>query len=85
MAFPVLMKKLPAHPKAKTEIVMIGFKELLVIGVIIILVFGTSKLKNIGGDLGNAIKSFKKAVKDGDDAEKTDVATQKDDDSTKKS
>lgn len=63
---------------------MIGFKELIVIGVIIILIFGTSKLKNIGGDLGSALKNFKKAVKDGDDAAKTEVAN-KDDDSNKKS
>ncbi len=53
---------------------MIGFKELLVIGIIIVLIFGTSKLKNIGGDLGSAIKNFKKAVKEGDDAAKNEVA-----------
>lgn len=52
---------------------MIGFKELIVIGIIIILIFGTSKLKNIGGDLGSALKNFKKAVKDGDDAAKEEV------------
>lgn len=62
---------------------MIGFKELIVIGVIIILIFGTSKLKNIGGDLGSALKNFKKAVKDGDDAAKTEVAKKDDDDSKK--
>lgn len=60
---------------------MIGFKELIVIGVIIILIFGTSKLKNMGGDLGTALKNFKKAVKDGDDDAKTEVA-KKDDDSS---
>jgi len=78
------MKKLPAPPNAESEIVMIGFKELIIIGIIIILIFGTSKLKNIGGDLGTALKNFKKAVKDGDDAAKTEVAN-KDDDSQKKS
>lgn len=45
---------------------MIGFKELLIIGVIIILIFGTSKLKNVGSDLGAAIKNFKKSMKDGE-------------------
>jgi TatA/E family protein of Tat protein translocase len=62
---------------------MIGFKELIVIGIIIILIFGTSKLKNMGGDLGSALKNFKKAVKDGDDTAKTEVV-KKDDDSDKK-
>ncbi len=31
---------------------------------IVILLFGTKKLRNVGGDLGSAIKNFKKSVKD---------------------
>lgn len=34
--------------------------------VIIALVFGTKKLRNVGEDLGAAIKSFKKGMQDGD-------------------
>ncbi|MCX7106475.1 MAG: twin-arginine translocase TatA/TatE family subunit [Methylococcales bacterium] len=48
----------------------IGIKELLVILVIVIVLFGTKKLRNIGGDLGGAIKSFRSAVKDGEEAKK---------------
>jgi sec-independent protein translocase protein TatA len=44
----------------------IGIKELLIILVIALLVFGTKKLKNIGSDLGGAIKGFKNAVKEGE-------------------
>ncbi|HEY5702515.1 MAG TPA: Sec-independent protein translocase subunit TatA [Gammaproteobacteria bacterium] len=40
--------------------------ELLIVLVIIILLFGTKKLRNIGGDLGGALKSFKKALKEED-------------------
>lgn len=40
--------------------------HLLVVLVIVLLVFGTKRLKNIGEDLGGAIKGFKKAVKDGE-------------------
>lgn len=40
----------------------IGIWQLLIILVIVLLLFGTKKLKNIGGDIGGAIKSFKKAV-----------------------
>ena len=40
------------------------FKELIVILVIALVVFGTKRLRNIGGDLGGAIKNFKDAVKD---------------------
>lgn len=40
----------------------IGPVQLLVIFGIVILIFGTAKLKNIGGDLGGAIKGFRKAM-----------------------
>ncbi len=42
----------------------ISIWQLLIILAIVILLFGTKRLKNIGGDLGNALKGFKKAVKD---------------------
>jgi sec-independent protein translocase protein TatA len=45
----------------------ISIGQLIVILIIVALLFGTKKLRNIGGDLGNAIKSFRKAVKEGDD------------------
>jgi sec-independent protein translocase protein TatA len=48
----------------------IGIKELLVILVIVIVVFGTKKLKNVGADLGGAIKSFRSAIKDGEEDQK---------------
>ncbi len=37
----------------------------LVVLVIILLVFGTKKLRNIGGDLGGAVKGFKDGMRDG--------------------
>ncbi len=37
----------------------------LIVLLIIVLVFGTKKLKNIGADLGGAVKGFKDGVKDG--------------------
>jgi sec-independent protein translocase protein TatA len=40
----------------------------LIVLVIVILVFGTKKLKNIGGDLGGAVKGFKDGMKDGGSA-----------------
>jgi len=53
----------------------ISIWSLLLILAIVILLFGTKKLRNVGGDLGNAIKNFKKSVgeeesdKDKDDPE----------------
>ena len=44
----------------------ISIWQLLILLAVVILIFGTKKLKNIGGDLGSAIKGFKSAVKDGD-------------------
>lgn len=41
---------------------MFGPTELIIIAVIVLLLFGTSKLRNLGSDLGSAIKGFKSAV-----------------------
>jgi len=40
--------------------------QLLIVLVIILLLFGTKKLKNLGSDVGGALRGFKKAVKDGE-------------------
>lgn len=45
----------------------ISIWQLLIVLVIVLLLFGTKKLRNLGGDLGSAIKSFRSAVKDGDE------------------
>ncbi|CAN5232065.1 Sec-independent protein translocase subunit TatA [soil metagenome] len=37
----------------------------LIVLVIVVLVFGTKKLKNMGGDLGSAVKGFKDGMKEG--------------------
>jgi len=42
----------------------ISIWSLLLILAIVILIFGTKKLRNVGGDLGGAIRNFKKSVKD---------------------
>ncbi len=40
----------------------ISIWQLLIVFVIVILVFGTKKLRNLGGDLGGAVKGFKNAI-----------------------
>ncbi|HIE40889.1 MAG TPA: twin-arginine translocase TatA/TatE family subunit [Thiomicrorhabdus sp.] len=45
----------------------ISIWQLLIILAIVLVLFGAKRLKNVGGDLGSAIKGFKKAVKDEDD------------------
>lgn len=44
----------------------ISIWQLLIIAVIVILLFGTKKLRSMGGDLGSAVKGFKKAMNDDD-------------------
>jgi len=44
-----------------------GIKELIVILVIVMLVFGTKKIRGVGTDVGGWIRDFKKALKDGED------------------
>ncbi len=44
----------------------IGIWELLVLFLIVLLLFGTKRLRNIGNDLGGAIKGFRTAMNEGD-------------------
>ncbi len=48
----------------------ISIWQLLIILVIILLIFGTKKLRNIGSDLGGAVKGFKDSMKDEKDGDK---------------
>ena len=41
----------------------------LIVLLVVVLIFGTKKLKNIGADLGSAVKGFKDGVKSGGEAE----------------
>ncbi|WP_456405925.1 Sec-independent protein translocase subunit TatA [Thiolapillus sp.] len=44
----------------------ISIWQLLIVLVIVLLLFGTKRLRNMGSDLGTAFKGFKKAVSDGE-------------------
>jgi len=50
----------------------ISIWQLLIVLVIVILLFGTKKLRSLGGDLGSAIKNFKQSVREGEDSVKED-------------
>jgi sec-independent protein translocase protein TatA len=45
----------------------ISVTQLLIVLVIAVVVFGTKRLKNVGGDLGSAIKSFRNALREEED------------------
>jgi sec-independent protein translocase protein TatA len=44
----------------------LGGPELIIIGIVIILIFGVGKFSSLGKDLGSSIKEFRRAVKDED-------------------
>jgi sec-independent protein translocase protein TatA len=46
----------------------------LIVLVVVVLVFGTKKLRNAGGDLGSAVKAFKDGMKENDDKAKAPEA-----------
>lgn len=48
--------------------------QLLIVLAIVLLLFGAKRLKNIGGDLGGAIKGFKKAMKEESKTEPEDAS-----------
>ena len=49
----------------------ISIWQLLIILAIVIMLFGTKRLRNLGGDLGSAVKGFRKSMQDDGSAEKT--------------
>jgi len=58
----------------------LGFGELMLILLIVVVVFGAGKLGDVGGDLGRAIRNFRKAMSE---PEAIDVTPTKDEDAKK--
>ena len=54
----------------------ISIWQLLIIAVIVILLFGTKKLRTLGSDLGSAVKGFKNAISDEDKSKEKSEDTQ---------
>ena len=48
----------------------------IIVLVIVALIFGTKKLRNIGEDLGSAVKGFKKGMQDGSETDRTPAAAE---------
>ena len=51
----------------------ISIWQLVIILLIVLLLFGAKRLRNVGSDLGSAVKGFKKAVSDEEEKEKPDT------------
>ena len=51
----------------------ISIWQILIILAIVLLLFGTKRLRNIGGDLGEAIKGFKQSMRSASQTEKSDT------------
>ncbi len=49
----------------------IGMRELVVILLVVLVVFGAKKLRTIGSDLGAAVRGFKKSMNEGEEEERT--------------
>jgi sec-independent protein translocase protein TatA len=70
---------------------MPSLPQLLILIAVIVLLFGTKKLRSLGSDLGASIKGFKKAMSDDDDKKESDsmqnidkIDSSNDDNGTKK-
>jgi sec-independent protein translocase protein TatA len=50
----------------------ISIWQLLIVLAIVLVLFGAKRLRNVGGDLGNAIKGFRQAMREDDSADKGD-------------
>lgn len=53
----------------------ISIWQLLIVLAIIVLIFGTKKLKNVGSDLGGAVKGFKDSMREGEDEQEKQRVT----------
>ncbi|WKE67525.1 twin-arginine translocase TatA/TatE family subunit [Gallaecimonas kandeliae] len=51
----------------------ISWPQLLILLVVVLVLFGTKKLRNIGSDLGSAVKGFKKAMHEDEEAPKKEL------------
>ena len=56
----------------------ISIWQLVIVLAIVLLLFGSKKLRNIGGDLGGAVKGFKKAMNDGAEEDTKKIEKQED-------
>lgn len=54
----------------------IGIWQLLIILLIVVMLFGTKKLRTLGSDLGGALRGFRSAMKDDDAEEKDEIEDQ---------
>jgi len=61
---------------------MIGWRELLIVLFIVLLIFGTKKLRGVGKDLGEAVKGFKQGMRD-DDKPASTIEAERSDESGK--
>lgn len=52
----------------------ISVSELLILLIIAVVIFGTKRLRNVGSDLGGAIKGFRNAIKSSDEEKPSSVA-----------
>lgn len=52
----------------------ISIWQLLIVLLIVVMIFGTKRLKSIGGDLGGALKSFRRAMDNDEEKQRKDEA-----------
>ena len=49
----------------------LGMRELVIILLVVLVVFGAKKLRTVGSDLGHAVRGFKKAMSEGEEEQNT--------------
>jgi sec-independent protein translocase protein TatA len=69
-ARPALVARARPDPVAEEIMFGLGVQELLLIFVILVLIFGTSRIPELGRGLGEGIKNFKKSIQGDEEPEK---------------
>jgi sec-independent protein translocase protein TatA len=65
-----LVARTRSNPVAEEIMFGLGVQELLLVFVILVLIFGTSRIPELGRGLGEGIKNFKKSIKGDEEPEK---------------
>jgi sec-independent protein translocase protein TatA len=67
----VFLHSVTEHSIQEEKMFGLGFPELIIIMVIVLIIFGAGKLPEIGGAIGKGIKSFKKSIHEPDEIDVT--------------
>jgi sec-independent protein translocase protein TatA len=66
------------HSRKEVKHTMLGTPELIIVGIIVVVLFGATKLPQLGSGIGDAIRNFKKGISESEEIEAPKESSKKD-------